>query len=91
MASIDAYMGRLGQELGRIQLKKKLRMNEWAPEIARVEAALNRKPMNTLRGNAPRDVEEAIKSNDPEKKVIVPTAGAAGAEHRNQPKRRPEG
>jgi hypothetical protein len=70
LAIIDAYMGRLGQELGRIRLKKKLRMNQWAPQIAEAESSLNRKPMTTLRGNAPRDVEEAIKSNDPEKKVI---------------------
>ena len=69
MAIIDGYMGRLGLELGRIRLKKKLRMNQWAPEIAGVEAALNRKPMTTLRGNAPRDLEQAIASTDPEEKV----------------------
>jgi hypothetical protein len=62
-------MGRLGLELGRIRLNKKLRMNQWAPEIAGVEAALNRKPMTTLRGNAPRDIEQAIASTDPEEKV----------------------
>ena len=62
-------MRRLGLELGRIRLKKKLRMNQWAPEIAGVEAALNRKPMTTLRGNAPRDIEQAIASTDPEEKV----------------------
>ena len=43
LATIDGYMGRLGLELGRIRLKKKLRMNQWAPEIAGVEASLNRK------------------------------------------------
>ena len=69
MAIIDGYMGRLGLELGRIRLKKKLRMNQWAPEIAGVEAALNRKPMTTLRRNAPRDIEQAIASTDPEEKV----------------------
>jgi hypothetical protein len=69
LAVIDGYMGRLGLELGRIRLKKKLRMNQWAPEIAGVEAALNRKPMTTLRGNAPSDIEQAIASTDPEEKV----------------------
>ena len=33
-------------------------------------ASLNRKPMATLRGNAPNDVEQAIKSTDPQEKVI---------------------
>ena len=70
MAVIDGYMGRLGQERGRIRLKKKLRMNQWAPQIAGAESALNRKPMTTLRGNAPRDIEQAIASNDSEEKVI---------------------
>ena len=31
---------------------------------------MNRRPMDTLRGNAPKDVENAIESNDPEEKVI---------------------
>jgi hypothetical protein len=70
LAVIDGFLGRLGLELGRIRLKKKLRMNQWAPEIARVEAALNCKPMTTLRGNAPRDIEQAIASTDPEEKVV---------------------
>ncbi len=69
LAIIDGYMGRLGLELGRIRLKKKLRMNQWAPEIAGVEASLNRKPMSTLRGNAPRDLEQAIASTDPGEKI----------------------
>ena len=63
-------MGRLGLELGRIRLKKKLRVNQWAPQLASAENSLNRKPMDTLRGNAPKDVEQAIASNDPEEKVI---------------------
>ena len=50
-------------------MKKKLRMNQWAPEIAGTEAALNRKSLTTLRGNAPRDIEQAIESTDPEQKV----------------------
>jgi hypothetical protein len=70
LAIIDGYMGRLGLELGRIRLKKRLRTNQWAPQIAEAESALNRKPMTTLRGNAPRDIEQAIASNDPEEKVI---------------------
>ena len=70
LAIVDAYMGRLGIELGRIRLAKKLRVDQWAPQIASAEASLNRKPMATLRGNAPDDVAEAIASNDPEKKVI---------------------
>ena len=37
-------------------------MNQWAPELASAEVSLNRKPMTTLRGNAPRDVADAIKS-----------------------------
>ena len=69
LAIIDGYMGRLGLELGRIR-QKKLRMKQWAPQIAGAGAALKRKPMTTLRGNAPRDVEQAIESNDPEEKVI---------------------
>ena len=56
--------------MGRIRLKKKLRMNQWAPQIAGAEAALNRKPMATPRGNAPRDVEHAIESTDPGEKVV---------------------
>jgi hypothetical protein len=67
---IYAYTGRIGLELGRIRLKKKLKVNEWAPQLASAEASLNRKPMDTLRGNAPKDVENAIESNDPEEKVI---------------------
>ena len=70
LAIIDGYMGQVGLGAGRIRLKKKLRMNQWAPEIAGVEAALNRKPMTTLRGNAPRDIEQAIASTDPEEKVV---------------------
>ena len=45
-------------------------MNQWAPQIAGAEAALNRKPMTTLWENAPKAVEQAIKSTDPEEKVI---------------------
>ena len=58
LAVVDAYMGRLGLELGRIRLSKKLRATEWAPEVASAEASLNRKPMATLRGNAPNDLEK---------------------------------
>ena len=56
-------MGRLGLELGRIRLKKKLKANEWAPQLASAEASLNRKPMDTLRGNAPRDLEKALEDD----------------------------
>ena len=70
LAIIDGYMGRLGLELGRIRLKEKLRMNQWAPQITEAEASLNRKPMATLRGSLPSDVEQAIASTDPEEKVI---------------------
>jgi hypothetical protein len=70
LAIVDAYMGRLGLELGRIRLANKLRVNEWAPEIASAEASLNRKPMSALRGNAPKDLENTIKSADPKERVI---------------------
>jgi hypothetical protein len=71
VAVIDAYMGRLGLELGRIRFKKKLKVNEWAPQLASAEASLNRKPMDTLRGNAPRDLENALKKDaSPGEKVI---------------------
>jgi hypothetical protein len=63
-------MGRLGLELGRIRLADKLRVYQWAPQIASAEASLNRKPMATLRGNAPNDLQKAIKSADPEERVI---------------------
>ena len=53
VAVIDAFMGMLGLELGRIRFKKKLKVNQWAPQLASAEASLNRKPMATLRGNAP--------------------------------------
>ncbi len=62
-------MGCLGLELGRHRLQKKLRMNQWAPEIAGVEAALNRKPKTTRGGNAPRELEQAIARTDPEGRV----------------------
>ena len=45
-------------------------MNQWAPYIAEAESSLHRKPMTTLRGNAPRDIEQAIANTDPEEKVI---------------------
>jgi hypothetical protein len=71
VAVIDAFMGRLGLELGRIRLKKKLKVNQWAPQLASAEASLNRKPMTTLRGNAPRDLENALEEDaSPGKKVI---------------------
>ena len=64
-------MGRLGLDLGRIRLKKKLRVNQWAPQLASAEASLNRKPMDTLRGNAPRDLENALEDDaSPGDKVI---------------------
>ena len=80
---IDAYMGRLGLELGRIRLKKKLRVNQWAPQLASAEASLNQKSMVTLRGNAPRDAENALKdtAGPEEKGYRIPTVGAAGEEH----------
>ena len=56
-------MGRLGLELGRISFKKKLKVNQRAPQLASAETSLNRKPMTTLRGNAPRDLENALKDD----------------------------
>ena len=70
IAIIDAFMGRLGPGLGRIRLEKKLKVTDRAPQLASAEASLDRKPMATLRGNAPMDVEQAIKSTDLEEKVI---------------------
>jgi hypothetical protein len=67
---VDAFMGRLGLELGRIRLAKKLAVDEWAPQLASAEASLNRKPMATLRGNAPKDIEDAVNSKVPEEKVV---------------------
>ena len=63
VAVIDAFMGRLGLELSRIRLKKKLEVNEWAPQLASAEAYLNHKPMDTLTGNAPRNLENALEDD----------------------------